>query len=226
MKYVYYYDNDGLFTVKEQAYLDELESAKQGKDVYFCPEMATLDELPELSENQCAHIKADNTWEVLPDYRHKFVCDEKLNISEVTYIGEIKDGYVLLTDEQIETIRNDSIYYIVKDGELIENPNYEEEKAAKNKEYFSKNFFNTSLGYVRREVTMADGNTKNFLSDLYPTILTMVNNGISVPILVYNEPDYSKELTTEYMETLQQKVIATAEFVTECGNQLLADFQG
>lgn len=71
MKYVYYYDNDGLFTVNEQAYLDELETAKQGKDVYFCPEMATLDELPELGENQCAHITKDNTWEVLPDYRHK-----------------------------------------------------------------------------------------------------------------------------------------------------------
>lgn len=151
--------------------------------------------------------------------------EELLDISGCKYLDDDITN-IEVTDDIFAQWCEDNDKLTYSNGEIIENPDYDNIKTAQRKEYFSKNFFNTSLGWVRREVTMKDGSTKNFLSDLYPTILTMVNNGISIPVLVYDEPDYSKELTTEYMITLQKQTTATAEFVTECGNQLLADFKG
>ena len=57
-------------------------------------------------------------------------------------------------------------YIIDENGLWQVNENYEQEKAAKREADFDKAFFNTSLGYVRRLVTMADGSHKDFLSDL------------------------------------------------------------
>ena len=42
----------------------------------------------------------------------------------------------------------------------------EEEIEEKQQEQFAKDFFSTSLGYVRRKVHMKDGSTKDFLSDI------------------------------------------------------------
>jgi len=156
MKYVYYFNDDendteyGLYTIEEQAYLNEEETTKQGKDVYFCPDNATLCELPELEVNESARIKEDKTWEVVKNYRHQFVCDENLNISTVDYIGEIKDGYVLLTDEDKVKIQSDKLYYAVQGGKLVKNPDYEEEKAAEREKDFKEKFIETSLGWYRK----------------------------------------------------------------------------
>ena len=40
---------------------------------------------------------------------------------------------------------------------------------------FNKEFFNTSLGYIRRKVNMSTGETKDFLSDLLPVISMAFN---------------------------------------------------
>lgn len=149
--------------------------------------------------------------------------NELLDVSACKYLDED-----ITNIEVTEDVLNNLNWYewngtdIVKKTDEVIQQELEESRETE----FKKNFFETSLGWVRREVTMADGNVKNFLSDLYPTILTMVNNGVSVPLLVYKEPDYTNELTNDYMVTLQKQVTATSEFVTECGNQLLADFQG
>lgn len=116
--------------------------------------------------------------------------------------------------------------YIYSDGEIIENPNYEAEQAKTREKAFKEQFFNTSLGYVRRKVTMANGDTKDFLSDLLPTISMGINLGQAVTIITYNEPDFNNELTEEYMVSLQNKVEATVQFVQECFNQLSNDFTG
>lgn len=112
--------------------------------------------------------------------------------------------------------------YIVEDGELVLNPNWEEEKEAKREADFNKSFFNTSLGYVRRSVTMADGSHKDFLSDLLPVISMGVNSGQSVNILTYDKPPFTEDV--EDWTKYQHQVVVTPLFIQECFMQLSNDF--
>lgn len=84
----------------------------------------------------------------------------------------------------------------------------EEEEQAQKEEQFNREFFNTSLGYIRRQVRMKDGSTRDFLTDILPLL------EVGVPILTY-----SKELK-------QSKVQVTETFLDECKQQLLVDFYG
>ena len=94
---------------------------------------------------------------------------------------------------------------IVQDGEIvIDNERLERLK----REEFERQFFNTSLGYVRRNVTMKDGTVKNFLTDILPLLV------VGVEILTYDT------------ELNQSKVAVTEQFINECKNQLLKDFYG
>ena len=115
-------------------------------------------------------------------------------------------------------------YYIYSNGEIILNPNYEQEQAQKRQSDFEKEFFNTSLGWIRRAVTMADGGTKDFLSDLLPAISMALNMGQAVNIITYKTPDFTHDITdwTIYQEVKQ----VTPQFVSECFNQLNNDFLG
>lgn len=102
------------------------------------------------------------------------------------------------------------------------NPNYDKEQADKREAEFNKAFFLTSLGYIRRSVTMADGSHKDFLSDLMPTIKMGLESGIPVNILTYDKPPFDHDIEdwTEY----QHQVVVTAQFIQECFLQLSADF--
>ena len=105
---------------------------------------------------------------------------------------------------------------------LVLNPDYEQEEAARREAEFNKAFFNTSLGYIRRSVTMADGSKKDFLSDLLPVISMGVQAGQTVNIFAYDKPPFDEDVTdwTEY----QHQKIVTAQFIQECFAQLAADF--
>ena len=89
---------------------------------------------------------------------------------------------------------------------------------------FNKEFFNTSLGYIRRKVNMSTGETKDFLSDLLPVISFGIQSGQTIPVITYSLPDFTQDLTTEYLETLQTVKNVTSEFVQECFLQLSNDF--
>lgn len=104
----------------------------------------------------------------------------------------------------------------------VVDPDYEEKQAAKREVEFNKAFFNTSLGYIRRSVTMADGSKKDFLSDLLPVISMGVQSGTAVNILTYDKPPFDEDVTdwTEY----QHQVVVTPQFIQECFLQLSADF--
>lgn len=104
----------------------------------------------------------------------------------------------------------------------IVNPDYEDEQAERREAEFNKSFFLTSLGYVRRSVTMADGSHKDFLSDLLPVISMGVQSGLPVNILTYDKPPFDEDVTdwTEY----QHQVVVTAQFIQECFLQLSNDF--
>lgn len=141
----------------------------------------------------------------------------------------IGKGQVKCLNKEIENIEvSKDVYdnldrYIYDNGLIVENPNYEEEQANKRKNQFDKDFFKTSLGYIRRKVSMATGETKDFLSDLLPTISMGVQLGQPVQIITYKEPDFSTD-EIDWV-ALQEVKTVTAEFVQECFLQLSNDFK-
>ena len=133
--------------------------------------------------------------------------------------NEIIDFNSLYKDEDIERIETTQDVYnayledkdkvIYKNGEVIIDPDYEEKQEEKRRQQFAKDFFNTSLGYVRRAVHMKDGSVKDFLSDILPLIQ------VDVPIITYNLDG-----------TQNVGVLVTAQFIKECKQQVLIDFYG
>lgn len=124
----------------------------------------------------------------------------------------------ILNIEVVEEIYNNIEKYIYSEGQIILNPNYEEEQAEARRTAFNKAFFNTSLGYIRREVSMQDGTTKTFLTDMLPQLI------VGFPILAYDEPDFTIEDVN--MVDYQKQVTVTESFLKECKNQLIIDFYG
>lgn len=94
--------------------------------------------------------------------------------------------------------------------------------ATQNEANFKQEFFNTSLGWIRRQVNMKDGSTKDFLSDLLPAISMALNSGIATPIITYKTPDFTHDIIdwTIYQEIKQ----VTPQFIKECFDQLSVDF--
>ena len=135
-----------------------------------------------------------------------FEGEREFNI-DYTYYISCADGY-LIYDEATD--------------DIIVNPNFREEEKQKRIDKFNKEFFNTSLGYIRRNVKMKDGSTKDFLSDLLPTISIAVNMGQNVRILTYDEPDFDNPTP---IEEYQQTKSVTTEFIQECFIQLSNDFK-
>lgn len=73
---------------------------------------------------------------------------------------------------------------------------------------------------------MKDGSRKDFLSDLLLQIKAGIELGVNVELITYSEPNFSNELTEEYVISLQQRKNATPEFIQECLNQTVTDFCG
>lgn len=137
----------------------------------------------------------------------------------------IQEEIIEQKEENIPTYYALQPYEKLVDGEVIDNTEeYEQEQIQAKQEEFNKEFFLTSLGYIRRKVSMSTGETKDFLSDLLPVISMGVQSGQTVPIITYSLPDFSKELTKEYLESLQTVKNVTAQFVQECFLQLSNDF--
>lgn len=73
---------------------------------------------------------------------------------------------------------------------------------------FDKEFFKTSLGYVRRKVSMKTGEVKDFLADILPVL------EVGVPVIFYDR------------DLNQSKKMVTEVFLAECKEQILKDFWG
>ena len=114
--------------------------------------------------------------------------------------------------------------WLLKDDEIVPNPNYEQEQAEKRRVQFHLDFFSTSLGYIIRKVSMKTGETKDFLTDLLPVISMAVNSGQQVSIITYEEPDFTQEVIN--WEELQTVKVATPQFIQECFAQVSTDFTG
>lgn len=107
--------------------------------------------------------------------------------------------------------------------EIIAYAYTDEEIVQKQQKEFNKDFFLTSSGYIRRKVHMATGETKDFLSDLLPTISMGVQMGQQVKIIAYSMPDFTQEVID--WEQYQTIITADAQFIQECFVQLSNDFK-
>lgn len=194
------------FTIATEADLNPAATKIEGHDVYMLPAYSTEEKPPKTNKNQVAVF--NNGWEIKSDYRGMYQVNSDMIPSKITEIGELPEGYAVATEAQAQKIIEDDLYYIIDNGKLIINPNYEADKQAREDAQFNAAFFNTSLGYVRRKVTMKDGSTKDFLSDILPLLQA------GVPVLTY----------TRQLE--QNKVIVTDAFIAECKQQVLVDFYG
>lgn len=127
------------------------------------------------------------------------------------------------TDEAIFALLENEV---LKDGEPVENENYQNELIEKRRNSFEKEFFKTSLGWIRRKVNMKDGSKKDFLSDLLLQIKAGLELGQEVSLITYLEPDFSQNITEEYMIEMQERKLANTEFIQECLVQTVKDFGG
>ena len=116
--------------------------------------------------------------------------------------------------------------YVIKNGQITPVENAEEVKAKKRKDEFEKSFFCTSLGWIRRKVTMKDGSVKDFLADLLLPIKAGMELGQAAQIITYRTPDFYEEMSLEYMESLQENKFPSADFIQECLLQTVKDFRG
>lgn len=144
------------------------------------------------------------------------------------YVADENDQIVLF-DEDKEKIQNTLLFMpqyadleIKETDRPIENfqfadtEEYREKQAQARELAFNEEFFNTSLGYIRRKVTMKDGSTKDFLTDILPLLQ------VDVPIISYDKPDF----TVDEMPKQNTDKLVTEEFINECKQQVLKDFYG
>ena len=139
------------------------------------------------------------------------VLTEGVNTVEIS-----EDIYNLFVEDR------DSIIWDAKKKKVKKNPKYAEIKAKQREEEFNRNFFLTSLGYIKRQVTMQNGVTKDFITDLIPLMMDIPG----VPVIVYGKPDFTQEVTEETLLGLQKFVKSTPELIKECRAQAIIDFYG
>ena len=148
--------------------------------------------------------------------------EDKLNFI-VTYNHQQSLKLEMLDDGTLFALKPNEI---LVDGKVSINPNYEQELAEQRENAFKKEFFETSLGWIRRQVNMKDGSKKDFLSDLLLQIKAGLELGQNVEIITYKKPDFSKDINEAYVKTLQEKKSATVDFVKECLMRTVCDFNG
>lgn len=137
MQYYYSYDEHTFeYIDKGEADIDPVATKREGKPVYLAPAYATLKKPPSLTKYKVAVFQND-TWVIKDDYRGAYICDELLNLLVVQEIGSLPEGYILITEEEAHIIEKDPLWYIVEDGELVKNPNYEEQKEQQRKEHLA-----------------------------------------------------------------------------------------
>ena len=218
----YRYDTD----TKEFIGLQYAQKDPLGKG-YLLPANCTFKEPPDKVDGYIQIFDLDNnSWEQVRDHRdHYEVREEDFTFDIVKYIGEAKEGYIFVADGIFENYLVDPDRYKIVDHQvidIIDTEEYKRIKANEREASFNKSFFNTSLGYVRRAVTMANGTTKDFLSDLLPVISMGVQSGSQVNILTYDKPPFDHDI--EDWEEYQHQVVVTPQFIQECFMQLSNDF--
>lgn len=124
-----------LWNVDTKEYLRTQEAQKNPKrpTEYLMPVNSTTEQIPDIKENEVI-IWGGQHWKVEPDFRGLKMVNSDMIPQDVTEYGTLPNGYVLITDTQIELLEvKGNNYFIILNGELVENPNYEKEQEEKEK---------------------------------------------------------------------------------------------
>jgi hypothetical protein len=132
------------------------------------------------------------------------ICNYNLDIEKMT-----EDGYKEFVEAEKLNGYSYDITYLEDDNQIIEVAQVIKTPEEEQHDQFLREFFNTSLGYVRRKVNMQNGDVKDFLCDIVPRLQA------GVKIITYNVDG-----------TQNKDVVVTQEFINECDQQLLKDFYG
>lgn len=115
----YKYDKDTKEYIGfQRCQLDPLESERQGRDIYLVPANCTLEIPPEYEAGK-AIIFESGGWQKVPDYRGRRAYNAE-HLFTVDYIGDLKPGEILLTEEQIKGLDEGTL--IFNDGQIIPKP--------------------------------------------------------------------------------------------------------
>jgi hypothetical protein len=130
---IYNYDQfTNEYIGSSEAYLDVEETKIQGKEVYSLPAYATFDKPPKAKANEI--IIYDNGWQIVADYRGKYIVNDDMQPFIYDKTGNLPEGYIAITDNQAQKIQEDDLYYVISDGKLVKNPDYAEQKAARERQ--------------------------------------------------------------------------------------------
>lgn len=133
---VYNYDKfTKEYTGYEEAALNPEESKIQGHDVYLIPANATDVKPPKTAEHET--VLYNNGWEKVADYRNEYIVNDDMQPFKYDKLGNLPEGYICITEAQAKKIQEDDLYYVISDGKLIKNPDYNEQKAEREAERVS-----------------------------------------------------------------------------------------
>ena len=97
---------------------DPVRTAREGEEIYLLPANCTF-EIPPESESGKAIVFENGTWQKVPDYRGRRAYNaERLFV--IDYIGDLRPGDILLTEEQIKGIDEGTLVF--RDGQIIPKP--------------------------------------------------------------------------------------------------------
>lgn len=120
-----------------EAALDPMATKREGKDVWLVPANATLLKPPKTTKYKTT-VFENGTWVIKDDYRGEYICNDSLDVIYVEQIGEIPEGYIRITEKQAEQIAKDPLWYVVQDGKIVKNPDYDKQKEEQRKEQISR----------------------------------------------------------------------------------------
>ena len=151
------------------------------------------------------------------------IIDEKNGLCNVG-LGENLKFYTSLGMQLLNVEKGfDDKWYL---AEKLQTAEYKKRLQNYQEKTFKSAFFETSLGWIRRKVSMQDGSIKDFLSDILLQIKAGLELGQVVKIITYKLPDFSSNFTDDYILSLQEEKEASLDFVKECLSQLAVDWQG
>lgn len=107
--------------------LDPQETADQGKDVYLIPANATTVKPPAQKKDK-ARVWQDTEWQYVADYRADYYkVSSSLSVEDITELGNIPEGYILVSKELGNLIKENPDDYIIDDNEVREKTAAEKE---------------------------------------------------------------------------------------------------
>ena len=117
------------YLFESDASIDKEASKVAGGDVYYLPADATFTKPPKTLKFEVAVY--ENGWQKEVDFRDCWMVDDEMQPKKQDKIGDLPDGFIYVTDAQAAKIQEDDLFYVIENGKLVENPNYAEQKKAR-----------------------------------------------------------------------------------------------